>query len=190
MIDNIQSDLHYYLYRLNEEIQEHSNQPNFKFEIIRAFSKRDISDFVDYELRSEIQKGIMRFNENFKNDFKTDLLYSEPYQSQEFEIKLRELYNKMQIKVEELTQESRKRISKFANSQMDTLKDSYIQIASTSKEELKRQEEIEKISHIKDLLSNMYNSYREAIENDINVKQNYNNLVNATVPYLKEGRIL
>ena len=190
MIDNIQSDLHYYLYRLNEEIQEYSNQPNFKFEIIRAFSKGDILDFIDYELRSEIQKGIMRFNENFKNDFKNNLLYSVPYQNQEFEIKLRTLYNKIQIKVEELTQESRKRISRFANSQMDTLKDSYIQIASTSEEELKRQEEIEKVSHIKDLLSNMYNSYREAIENNINVKQNYKNLVNATFPYLKEGRIL
>jgi len=190
LVENIQDDLSDYLNRLNDQIQEHSNQPDFKFEIIRAFSQKNIADFVEYQLRNEMQKGIMRFNDNFTSDFKNNLLYSAPHQNQEFEIKLRSLNNKMQIRIETLMKESRDKISRAAVSQMDILKDSYIQLASTDKEELKKQQEIEKITHIKDRLSNIYNSYSEAIENDSDVKQNYKNIVDATVMYLKESSVL
>ncbi len=190
LVENIQDDLSNYLNRLNEQIQEYSNQPDFKFEIIRTFSQKNIADFVEYQLRNEMQEGIMRFNDNFMSDFKNNLLYSVPHQNQEFEIKLRKLNNKMQIRIETLMKESRDKISRAANSQMEFLKDSYMQLASIDKEELKKQKEIEEITHIKDRLSNFYNSYREAIENDSNVKQNYKNIVDATVMHLKESSVL
>lgn len=190
LVDNIQDDLRNYLNRLNEQIQEHKDQPDFKFEIIRIFSQKNIADFVEYELRNEMQKGIMRFHENFTYDFKYNLLYSVPHQNQEFEIKLRALNNKMQIKIEDFMQESRAKISNAANSQMDILKESYMQIASTNKEELKKQEENEKISYLKESLSDIYNSYKEIIESDANIKENFKRIVEATIAYINEGNVL